>query len=76
MQEEREEVVATAFLRAIQALEKTLVTLQRTARCAGSLCEAGVARRVDDLAGDVEHSLQGLRTIADQSDTAPRRNGS
>ena len=73
------EPLGTAFERAIQALEKMLATLHRTARTAAHLQERGVARRLDELAGDVETSLRGLRSRAaavDRANTiASRRNG-
>jgi hypothetical protein len=72
MEEQPDEAVATAFSRAIQALEKMLTTLRRTARTAAGLRETAVARRLDELAGDVEQSLQGLRSRA----AARRRSGS
>ena len=77
MQEQPDEVLATARSRAIQALEKMLATLQRAARVAAGLRETGVARHLHELALEAEHSLQGLRTLAalDRSDGRSRRNG-
>ena len=81
MEEEPDEALATAFLRAIQALEKMLTTLRRTARAAAGLRETAVARRLDELAGDVEQNLQSLRARADArrrgtgSNSSARRNG-
>ena len=77
MEEQRDEVLATAFLRAIQALESMRTTLRRGARTAAGLREAGIARHLDELARDVEHSLQGLRSFAAVSryHSASRRNG-
>jgi len=79
MEEQPDETLATAFERAIQALEKMLATLHRTARTAAQLQERGIARRLDELAGDVETSLRGLRSRASAVDrantTASRRNG-
>ena len=77
MEEQPDEVLATAFFRAIQALETMLTTLQRTAHAAAGLREAGVARHLDELARDVERSLQGLRSLAgvSRSNSASRRNG-
>jgi hypothetical protein len=64
MHEQPDEAVATAFFRAIQALEKMLATLRRSARAAANLHQIAIARRLDELARDAEHSLQSLRALA------------
>ena len=78
MEPQPEEAVAAAVLRAIQALEKMLATLHRTARAAARLRQIAVAHRLDELAADVEQSLYGLRSHAagrrSRSSTS-RRNG-
>ena len=77
LEEDRDEVLATAFLRAIQALETMLGMLRRTARAAAGVRETAVARRLDELAGDVEQSLLRLRmrAAARRPNSACRRNG-
>jgi hypothetical protein len=77
MEQQPDEARATAFLRAIQALEKMLATLRRSARAAAGLREPGIARHLDELARDLEHSLHGLRSLAalDRSNSTSRRNG-
>lgn len=77
MKEQPDEVLATAFLRAIQALEKMLATLQRSARAAAGLREIRIARHLAELARDTEHSLQSLRARAavNHSNPRSRRNG-
>ena len=78
MQQLPDEAAATALGRAIQALEKMLVTLHRTARTAASLREIAVARRLDELADEVEQSLEGLRSRAvagRYNSSVPHRNG-
>ena len=77
MDQQRDEVLAAAFLRAIQALENMLTTLQKSARAAANLRETGIAHHLDDLAREAEHSLQGLRSLAalNRSDSTSRRNG-
>jgi hypothetical protein len=76
MEQQPDEARATAFVRAIQALEKMLATLRRSARAAAGLREAGIARHLDELARDVEHSLHGLRSLTpvDHSNSTSRRN--
>jgi hypothetical protein len=77
MQDQRDEVLTMAFFRAIQALEKMLATLQRSARAAAGLRETGIARNLDELAREAEHNLQSLRSLAAVTRSRPtsRRNG-
>jgi hypothetical protein len=75
MHEGGDDAVATAFFRAIQALENMLATLERTACATAGLREPCLARRLDELARDVEYSLHGLRSVAEARDAATRRHG-
>jgi hypothetical protein len=76
MEDERDEALATALLRAIQALEKMLATLDRAARTAARLRETAVAYRLDALARDVEQSLESLRSrAAERWNASSHRNG-
>ena len=77
MEEQRDEVMATACLRAIQALEGMLTSLRQTARAAGGLRNRAIAQRLEQFACDVELSLHGLRAYAAarRSNSASRRNG-
>jgi hypothetical protein len=77
MHEQPDEALATAFFRAIQALEKMLATLHRSARAAAGLRQIDIARRLDELARDAEHSLQSLRSVAAANHwtSTSRRNG-
>jgi hypothetical protein len=53
-----------------------LASLRRTARAAAGARDGAIARRLDELALDVEASLHGLRAYAaNRSRSTSRRNG-